>query len=101
MLATNGEFEAIARRLDQTIARLDAAMSNGVDVPSAAEWCDYLVRRRRAIDLLLINRRLEASRPVVEFARWADGNGALYAAAESGGFGLVGDQGLGDAEATS
>jgi hypothetical protein len=77
MLATNREFETVARTLDRTIAELEVAIGHSPDV-LAARWHEFLVRRRRMVELFLLNRRLEARRPVVSFVRWVEGNGALY-----------------------
>jgi hypothetical protein len=80
MLTRNRDFEAVARRLDDTIARLEAAAEDGRDRAAADAWLNHLVRRRQAIGRLLLNRRLEASRHVVDFLRWFEADGALYEA---------------------
>jgi hypothetical protein len=82
MRATNTDFEAIGRSLDQTIARLERTMSSGISSMAAMSWRDQLVQRRRMVDRLLRNRRIEASQPVVDFSRWFTGDGALYDAVE-------------------
>jgi hypothetical protein len=35
-------------------------------------------QKRRAVRLLLRNRTIEAAKPIVDFQKWRDGNGALY-----------------------
>jgi hypothetical protein len=84
MLATNREFETVARTLDRAITELEAAIGHGPDDALAAGWHEFLVRRRRMVELFLFNRHLEARRPVVDFVRWVEGNGALFDATENG-----------------
>jgi hypothetical protein len=39
---------------------------------------DELLKRRQMLKLLMLNRQIEASKSVVDFQKWRDGNGAIY-----------------------
>ena len=39
---------------------------------------EELCARRRSLRLLILNRRVEAAKPVVDFQTWRDGNGAIH-----------------------
>jgi hypothetical protein len=78
MLGTNRQFETLMRHLDGQIIGIEQLLVNGASPAAATPELDELWRKRRALRLLLLNRKIEAAKPVVDFTRWRDGNGALY-----------------------
>lgn len=54
------------------------AVADGEAPGRAVPALEVLWARRRALRLLLLNRKVEAAKKVVDFRRWRDGNGALY-----------------------
>ena len=77
MLVTNRQFQTLIRQLDSQIARLERAVLHSGET-RAAPLLEELWVRRRSLRLVLLNRRVEAARRVVDFGRWRDGNGAIY-----------------------
>lgn len=77
MLGTNRQFEALIRSLDAQIGKLERSVLSGTAGRSGA-MLDELWARRRSLHLLIINRRVEAAKPIVDFQKWRDGNGAIY-----------------------
>jgi len=77
MLETNGQFESLIRSLDSQIAKLERSVLQGT-AGRAGTMLDELWARRRSLRLLILNRRVEAAKPVVDFQKWRDGNGAIY-----------------------
>jgi hypothetical protein len=77
MLGTNRQFEALILGLDARIANLERAILAGT-AGSNALMLEDLWARRRSLRLLVLNRRVEAARPVVDFQKWRDGNGAIH-----------------------
>jgi len=78
MLGTNRQFQTLLRHLDGQIAGLEHRLVNGVAAGEAAPQLEDMWQKRRALKLLLLNRRVESAKSVVDFQRWRDGNGALY-----------------------
>jgi hypothetical protein len=79
MLGTNRELEGMRRRLTAQIGRLEFVLARGPYDPAAvAQKLGRMRSHKQTIDTTLINRRIEASKPVVDFFRWLDGNGAVY-----------------------
>jgi hypothetical protein len=79
MLGTNHELHEIRRRLVEQIGRLEFLLARGCYDPAAvAQKLGRMRHHQQTIDTTLINRRIEASKPVVDFFRWLDGNGAVY-----------------------
>jgi hypothetical protein len=78
MLGTNREYESMIQDIDCKIAERERAMLSGPLVAGTAATLSDLRDTRQTIRMLLLNRRVEASKRVVDFARWKDGNGALY-----------------------
>ena len=76
MLGTNRQFETLMLALNGRIANLERAVLSGT-AGSSASMLEDLWARRRSLKLLVLNRRVEAAKPVVDFQRWRDGNGAL------------------------
>ena len=77
MLGTNRQFEALIDRIETQITKLELSVREGSAEREAAMLED-LCARRQALCLLLLNRRVEAAKPVVDFETWRDGNGAIY-----------------------
>jgi hypothetical protein len=78
MLGTNRQFQTLLRHLDAQISGMERVLVNGASSGAAAPALEELWRKRRTLHLLLLNRKIEAARPVVDFQKWRDGNGALY-----------------------
>ena len=78
MLGTNRQFQTLLRHLDAQISGMERVLVNGASGPTAGPALEDLWRRRRTLNLLLLNRKIEAAKPVVDFQKWRDGNGALY-----------------------
>jgi len=86
MLGTNRQFESMLRQVDSQIGAMERALTHGEQPARLAPALEELWAKRRAVKLLLLNRKVEAAKKVVDFQRWRDGNGALYLAqAPSGG----------------
>jgi hypothetical protein len=77
MLGTNRQFEALIDRIEIQIESLERSARDGPAERDGA-MLDELCTRRQALRLLLLNRRVEAAKPVVDFEAWRDGNGAIY-----------------------
>lgn len=79
MIGTNRELMAIQLLLDSEIA----ALCKLRDSKSCQRWVSSrlltLQRERIAICATLVNRRIEAAKPVVDLACWFNGSGALKA----------------------
>jgi hypothetical protein len=85
MLGTNRQFEALIHSLETQIAKLEHSVQLGT-AGRAGAMLEELCARRRSLRLLILNRRVEAAKPVVDFQTWRDGNGAIHLClAPSGG----------------
>ena len=84
MHRTNRHFETLLQTLERQIPRVEAALVKGSSSSQLADGLAELWARRRIVKLLMLNRRVEASKKVVDFRRWRDGDGALYLLAERG-----------------
>jgi len=82
MLGTNRQFETALATLERQIPRIEAALLYGSNSPNLASGLAELWARRRILKLLMLNRRVEAAKRVVDLRRWREGNGALYLLAE-------------------
>jgi hypothetical protein len=78
MLGRNSEYEAMIADVDQKIEERERALLSGHLVAGTAATLSDLRETRQTIRMLLLNRRIEAAKRVVDLARWKDGNGALY-----------------------
>jgi hypothetical protein len=78
MLGTNCQFQSILREVDLEISAIEHAAAHGEPPGRTAPALEELWARRRALKLLLLNRKVEAAKKVIDFRRWCDGNGALY-----------------------
>ena len=77
MLGTNRQFEALIHSLETQIAKLEYSVRQGT-AGRAGAMLEELCARRRSLRLLILNRRVEAAKPVVDFQTWRDGNGAIH-----------------------
>jgi hypothetical protein len=78
MLGSNKHFEALLHSLDTQIATMENLLGSSAPAPGLASSLEELWTQRRLLKLLMLNRRIEASKRVVDFQRWRDGNGALH-----------------------
>ena len=72
MTLTNAHFRTRLKVLDAQLKQLERY---GRDKLRAAAL-ERLHEQREVVNLVLLNRRVEAARPVVDFARWRSANGA-------------------------
>jgi len=77
MLGTDAQFRALIRRLDFRIAALRQSAAAERGGPARA-LLEELAAQRQSLCLVLINRRVEAAKTVVDYQKWRDGDGALY-----------------------
>ena len=77
MLGTNHHFETLIRTLDARIGMMERTLLQSGDA-RVGGVLEELWARRRSLRLLILNRRVEAAKPVVDFQRWRDGNGAIF-----------------------
>jgi hypothetical protein len=77
MLPTNRHFQTELERLAKQIAKLEVV--EGVQNPSATATSlrADLSLRRTTVQLLLLRRRVEAAKKVVDFTCWREGGSAL------------------------
>lgn len=80
MLGTNRQFQSMLRQVDSQIGAMERAIAYGEAPGKVAPALEELWSKRRAVKLLLLNRKVEGAKKVVDFQRWRDGNGALYLA---------------------
>ncbi len=77
MIGTNRDLAIMQQLLDHEILRLHG-LPSGMAKPA---WINRrlasLCHQRIAICAARVNRRMEASKRVVEFSRWVNGDGAL------------------------
>jgi hypothetical protein len=78
MLATNRQFQSLLWQVDSQISAMEHSAARGEAKGRVFPAIEELRGRRRALKLLLFNRKIEAAKTVVNFHRWRDGNGALY-----------------------
>lgn len=80
MRPTNDYFRA-RRRLVELKLQQCRFLAADRERPTGIE---ELLVERQILDLVLLNRRLEASRPIVDLGRWRTANGAVALASEKG-----------------
>ena len=82
MIGTNRDLCAMRESLEYELFRLQT-LKNLPGCVTGAGFIDRhmasLNRERHALSAAIVNRRIEASKDVVVFARWASGNGVLDA----------------------
>jgi hypothetical protein len=71
MTRSNRDLKAELSRLNRLIARIEAKPQNEWGVWSTT--LHDLVEERDVLGLVVLNRRIEASKKVVSFRRWRDG----------------------------
>jgi len=86
MIGTNHDLTAMREALEYELFRLQALKNlpgRAADAAFIDRRIASLNRERVALAAAIVNRRIEASKDVVMFSRWANGNGALDAIALS------------------
>jgi hypothetical protein len=71
MTRNTSELKAEISRLNRLIARIEAKPQNEWGVWSST--LHDLLEEREVLGLVMLNRRIEASKKVVSFRRWRDG----------------------------
>ena len=79
MIGTNRDLMAVQRLLNAEIAALCKLLGDKSRRRRVSSRLLALQRKRIAICATLVNRRIEAAKPVVDLACWFNGNGALRA----------------------
>jgi hypothetical protein len=81
VIGANRDLKSMQRILECRIIELKQLAG---DAP-ARDWITdrlaVLSRQRIAVCATLVNRRIEAARPIVDLSRWFNGNGALFGGA--------------------
>jgi hypothetical protein len=78
MIGKNEELETLLRELDCEIRLREATLlGHGRATSIATDQLHQMRSIRRCVIEILLNRRIEASKPVVDLARWLNGNGTL------------------------
>jgi hypothetical protein len=80
MIGTNRDLTAMREALEYELFRLQALKNlpgRTADPAFVDRQLVSLNRQRVALCAAIVNRRIEASKDVVVFSRWATGNGAL------------------------
>ena len=80
MIGTNRDLAAMREAIDYELLRLTTLgrmRLNPTGSDDVAFEIAKLQRERLALCSAIVNRRTEAARPIVSFARWTSGNGAL------------------------
>jgi hypothetical protein len=72
MTLTNAHFRVRLQVLDAQLKQLERYGHDKL----RADALERLHEEREVVNLVLLNRRVEAARPVVDFARWRSANGA-------------------------
>jgi hypothetical protein len=78
MLGSNKHFETLLHSLDTQITTMENLLGQSAPASGLASSLEELWAQRRSFKLLMLNRRIEASKRVVDFHRWREGNGALH-----------------------
>ncbi len=82
MIGTNRDLLQVELLLDGEIRRLKRLAADR----AAPNWVHrrlaLMCRQRISVCATLVNRRIEAARPVVDVSRWVSGNGALIGLCE-------------------
>ena len=75
MLPTNHYYRTKMRQLDAQVRQLELQMEMSGS-PALLPAVEELRIEREVFNLILLNRRVEAARAVVDLRRWRDANGA-------------------------
>ena len=79
MIGTNRDLKSLQHSLDAEFAALSRLADRTHDQSWIPVRLAAVTRWRIAISTTLANRRIEATKKVVDLSRWYDGNGALAA----------------------
>jgi hypothetical protein len=71
---SNAHFRTRLQVLDAQLKQLERYGKENI----RAAAFERLHEEREVVNLVLLNRRVEAARPVVDLARWRNANGALH-----------------------
>lgn len=77
MLGTNSQFEVLLHQLDDEIGRLERVVQREGASGGRGALLEEMWARRQTLRQLRSNRRAEASKRVVDFRKWCDGDGAI------------------------
>ena len=83
MIGTNRDLATIKEIVDCEINRLRHLATGTRDTAGIDRQLSVLYRQRLAVCAVLLNRRVEASKGIVDFSRWINGSGALDVLARS------------------
>jgi len=75
VLPTNAYYRTKLRRLDARVRQLEIKMEVAGS-PALLPLIEELRIEREIFNLILLNRKVESSRPVVDLRRWREANGA-------------------------
>jgi hypothetical protein len=75
MLPTNHYYRTKLRQLDARVRQLELQMEVSGS-PAVLPALEELRIEREVFNLILLNRRVESARAVVDLRRWRDANGA-------------------------
>jgi hypothetical protein len=77
MLTTNRHFEAELEKLNHQFAKIEAGQLGGPKSAAVASLLADLNIRRSAVRLVLLRRRIEASKKIVDLKTWREGGDAM------------------------
>lgn len=77
MIGTNHDLESIQRVLDCRILELKQLASAAPDQAWVSGQLATLGRERITVSAILVHRRIEAAKKIVDLARWFTGNSAF------------------------
>lgn len=80
MIGTDRDLAQMREAIDYELLRLTILRKMPLGLTGIDDLDFEIIRLRReriALCAAVVNRRMEAKKPIVSFARWASGNGAL------------------------
>ena len=77
MLTTNRHFEAELEKLNRQFAKIEAGQLGGPKSAALSSLLADLNIRRSAVRLVLLRRRIEAAKKVVDLKTWREGGEAM------------------------
>jgi hypothetical protein len=77
VIGTNFDLKAIQHILDCRIMELKQLVGAAPDQAWISDRLAAIGRQRIAVSAILVNRRIEAAKKVVDLSRWFSGNGPL------------------------
>jgi hypothetical protein len=84
VIGTNRDLKSLQHSLDTEFAALNRLADHADDQSWIPVRLAAVTRWRIAISTTLANRRIEATKQIVDLSRWYDGNGALGAVIDCG-----------------